>query len=213
MGRAMWLGWGEGALLSPPEVPRRVMEAGLRLFDVMGFPDTSVEDVRLQSEVSVGTIYHYFGNKEGLAAALYVQALIGYRRELLAVLTAPEAFGPPEEVVRGLVGRQLRWIAREPARARLLDRRREIADFAVARPWTRDLDRRFVATIAGWYRPLAQRGELRLIPQPLLSAIWMGPAHEYARLALRQTGELVAEELETAERLLGDAVWATLRPG
>lgn len=54
------------------EDPRlQVLDAVLRLFSDRGYFATSVQDISRESGVSVGSIYHHFGDKEGIARSLY----------------------------------------------------------------------------------------------------------------------------------------------
>lgn len=58
--------------LKSSESPReKVLETALQLFTSKGYFNTSMRDITRESEVSTGSIYHYFKDKEGVAAALY----------------------------------------------------------------------------------------------------------------------------------------------
>lgn len=48
-----------------------ILTATLRLFSAKGYFSTSMQDIRQEAGVSIGTIYHYFKNKEEIATALY----------------------------------------------------------------------------------------------------------------------------------------------
>lgn len=48
-----------------------ILDAALRLFSAKGYFRTSMQDVRREAGVSIGSIYHYFTNKEEIATALY----------------------------------------------------------------------------------------------------------------------------------------------
>mgnify|MGYP006304800489 CR=1 FL=1 len=50
---------------------RRILETALELFTRRGYFNTSVHDIQRAADVSIGSIYHHFGNKEGIAKALY----------------------------------------------------------------------------------------------------------------------------------------------
>lgn len=50
---------------------QRVLETALELFSTAGYFNTSIHDIRREAGVSIGSIYHHFGNKESLAKALY----------------------------------------------------------------------------------------------------------------------------------------------
>jgi AcrR family transcriptional regulator len=49
----------------------QVLQTALRLFSERGYFNTSIHDIRKEAGVSIGAIYHHFGNKENLARALY----------------------------------------------------------------------------------------------------------------------------------------------
>ena len=50
----------------------QVLAAALHLFTHDGYFNTSVHDIARESQVSVGSIYHHFKDKEGIARALYL---------------------------------------------------------------------------------------------------------------------------------------------
>ena len=57
------------------QTPELILNAALRLFTGRGYFNTSVQDIAHGSGASIGSIYHHFKDKEGVARALY-------RREL-----------------------------------------------------------------------------------------------------------------------------------
>lgn len=62
------------SVLSPrPDTRFLVLDAALTLFTRRGYFNTSVHDIGRESGVSIGSIYHHFGDKEGVANALYEQ--------------------------------------------------------------------------------------------------------------------------------------------
>lgn len=59
-------------VLRRTEDPRQqVLDAVLVLFSERGYFATSIQDISRESAVSVGSIYHHFGDKEGIARTLY----------------------------------------------------------------------------------------------------------------------------------------------
>jgi AcrR family transcriptional regulator len=190
------------------EQAQRVLDVALRLFDLMGYSATRITDIKLQSEVSVGTIYHHFGNKEGIAGALYVDSLADWRRGLNQALAGTAS----EDGVREAVGHHLSWCDDNRARARFLMRRRETEVDDLVRTEIEGLNRRTFETIELWYRPHVVAGDLRDLPLPLLYAVWFGPAQEYARTVLEHGRSRGLPSLADAEPALADAAWAALRP-
>ena len=49
-----------------------ILMTALRLFTERGYFNTSIHDIQRESSVSIGSIYHYFKNKEGIARELFV---------------------------------------------------------------------------------------------------------------------------------------------
>lgn len=56
---------------NPQRSKERVLDTALQLFTARGYFNTSLQDIRKASGVSIGSIYHHFQNKEHLAQALY----------------------------------------------------------------------------------------------------------------------------------------------
>jgi AcrR family transcriptional regulator len=197
-------------MAAEPAKPRassaeRVIAAAIELFDEVGYSAATIEDIRKRSGVSVGSIYHRFGSKEGIAGELYLESLRDFQAGLLTMLRSHPG---PEEGIRAGIAHHLGWIDANHARARFLMRRRETEVVRVTQP---DVDLLNGATFTGmeeWYRPLAATGAIRELTLPLLYAIWLGSAQEYARQALERPEPRLLE----AGPALADAAWAALRP-
>lgn len=48
-----------------------ILTTAVKLFSRRGYFNTSVHDIQKESNVSIGSIYHHFGNKEAIAEALF----------------------------------------------------------------------------------------------------------------------------------------------
>lgn len=55
--------------------PHQVLTTALVLFSERGYFNTSVQDISRASGVSIGSVYHHFGDKVGIARALYEHLL------------------------------------------------------------------------------------------------------------------------------------------
>jgi AcrR family transcriptional regulator len=190
-------------------VPARraeILDAALRCFLEHGVAGATIEQIRDRSGASVGSIYHHFGGKDGLAGALYTAALGDYQHRFLAALESNPA---APDGVPAVVATHLHWCLREqPDRARYLLFHAGSARPAAGAELT-ELNREFFRAVLGWWRPRVRTGELRDLPVDLINALWLGPAQEYCRLHL--SGQSVsANEHET---VLADAAWRALRGG
>src|SRR5919199_2617803 len=98
---------------APAHIPARgrradILEAALLVFTRRGYHRATIEEIRAVSGASTGSIYHHFGGKEQLAAALYVEGLRDYQEGFLRVLQRGR---DAEGTVRAIVENHLRWVA------------------------------------------------------------------------------------------------------
>lgn len=56
---------------SQHKTQQQILSATLKLFSEKGYFNTSVRDIARESGVSIGSIYHHFKDKEGVASAVY----------------------------------------------------------------------------------------------------------------------------------------------
>ena len=184
---------------------KAVLDAALHCFITKGYEATRIEDIRVRSGASIGSIYHHFGSKERVAAALYVEAIRIYQEEL-ALAIGPDP--PAEEGVRAIASHHLRWVQEHPDMARyLLTRRVPEVELAMAKE-LRDLNRAFMRPLTAWMKARAEEGAMRELTPDLFHALVLGPAQEFARHSL--AGRMKTS-IEEAEPVLLDAIWASVR--
>src|SRR4051812_42511020 len=100
---------------------RLVMACALDCFERDGLDAATIEQIRARADSSVGSIYHHFGNKDGLVAALFFAAL-----DDQAALVAPRiaAARSAREAVEASVRAYLEWVSAQPRFARFVYRAR-----------------------------------------------------------------------------------------
>lgn len=188
--------------------PRReaILEAALTCFLERGVAAAPIEEVCARAEASVGSVYHHFGGKEGLAGAVFLEALGGYQGGFLAALRRhPD---DAEGGVRGVVRGHLRWcLTDHPDLSRFLLFHGDGARGADVEA-LKGLNRVFFGEVLRWWRPHARYGALRDLDLDLAYVLWLGPAQEYSRLRL--SGRTTVSP-RRAERLLADGAWQALR--
>ena len=183
----------------------RLLETALEDFAGQGLIGASIERVCRRSGVSVGSAYHHFASKEGLAGAVYLEALAHFQRRFAAAL---REHADAEAGVRAGVATVLRWCLRTaPARAAFLLSASDAARGA-AEPELEALNRQFYAEVLGWWRPHVRYGALRDLDPDLAHSVWLGPSLEYCRL---QLGRRTRTPRSRAQAALADAAWNALR--
>jgi AcrR family transcriptional regulator len=180
-----------------------ILDAALRAFSEKGVAAATVDDLVRLSGASVGSIYHHFGDKEGVAAALYLDCLRDYQRGYLNIVRGRPAAGPG---VRAIVRHHLRWVAANPELARFL--------LAGTPPGVaerlEEANRELFAATADWVGAEVAAGRMKRIPGGLFYAVLIGPAHEFSR---RWLAGATQTPIRTAERVLSRAAWDALRAG
>ena len=184
-----------------------ILQAALECFSARGFAATTIEEIRERSGASIGSIYHHFGGKEGLAAELYVEGLREYQEEFLRAIEMSEG---AEAGVRALVRHHLRWVERNPELAQFLMNRRETELLAATRARVRELNRGFFPRVTAWVERWVDAGALRPLSADLREPVLLGPCQEFSRLWLAGRTRI---SLRRAERELADATWNAVRAG
>lgn len=190
--------------------PRReaVLDAALALYDEGGLAAVTATDLTRRARASVGSVYHHFGNLDGVLRALYQRELARYRDGALTALD--DAGGEPRALVAGLVRHYLRWVTEHPASARLLFEQRFAAPLAPLDDDLRGGTQDFVRKVRARLAPALARGEVRRLPASLYAPLWLGPAQELCRLWLSGRTAGLATPVEAAD-VLADAAWQSLR--
>jgi AcrR family transcriptional regulator len=183
--------------------PRRaaILAAALDCFVRRGYTATTVEDICRASGASVGSVYHHFGGKDRIAAALYVDSLADYQAGFLATL---EAHDDARAGVEALVRHHLRWVREHPDVARFVLAVGETEVLAAASRVLRRRNRAFFAAVGEWF---ARHPELPGFAPDLLEPLLLGPAQEFARHWLAGHATTTPER---AEDVLAPAAWHAL---
>jgi AcrR family transcriptional regulator len=183
-----------------------ILEAALACFVAHGYDATTIGDIVRESGASVGSIYHHFGDKRGVAAGIYASALKDFIEGAVAILDRALT---TEETVREGVAYHLRWVQSHPAEARFLFVEREADVRRAAKPEVRRLNRRLFGRVFEWFAAARAAGELRDIPDQLAITLWIGPSQEFSRIWLtRKTGVPLTDATEP----LAEGAWRALRP-
>jgi AcrR family transcriptional regulator len=183
------------------------VEAALALFDERGISATGIADIQTRANVSVGSIYHHFGDKEGVAGDVFLSVLAEYQREFCSAVPAD---AEAERGIRAGVRAHLRWTSANQPNARYLAtfHKRSLDPERAER--LRELNERLYDHVESWWALRAASGALVAAKLPLSYALWLGPAQELCRLWLA-TPAPAPGRLERFSAPLCDGAWKAVR--
>jgi AcrR family transcriptional regulator len=183
---------------------REILAAALPLFLEHGVAGAKLEQIRRASGASTGSIYHLFGGKEAIAAAVYVDSLAKYQGQFLEALWEDEG---AEAGIRAVVRFHLVWCRSHPDHARFLFTTDDPEVLAQARESMGPVNERFYSDVQSWWRVHAHHGALRRVTPAQSYSLWVGPAMELVRTWLTRGGDPPSDD---DVEVLGAAAWRAL---
>jgi AcrR family transcriptional regulator len=182
----------------------QILEAARACFSEHGYAATTIELIAARSGASNGSIYHHFGAKDGILAALYTSALASYQDELLALLRSA---GGAEAGIRGAVVHHLAWVEAHPDETRTLFEHRQTLERTPRAGELRDRNRPVLEEVRSWLAEQVAAGAIRDLG-PVAAAVWLGPAQAVARDWI--AGRLRGRPADVGEPL-AEAAWRSFR--
>lgn len=185
---------------------QQILSATLALFSEHGLANTTISAISERSGASVGSIYHHFGDREGVLYALYEQSFLACFTQLKEAVLAESM---ARAGIVALVHTYLGWIEANVVNGRfmyeasggdlLLNHHDHIQAFKSD----------FYTAVMAWMTPHIEAGDIIALPPWAYDVIMMGPAHEFARRWLAGMREM---SIETAQTIIADAIWRAVHP-
>ncbi|MEM6999433.1 MAG: TetR/AcrR family transcriptional regulator [Pseudomonadota bacterium] len=186
------------------ELKARVLSAALNHFTEAGVERTNVGDILHDADISVGSLYHHFGSKEGVAEALFVEGVEQFNQNLLSELAS---HGSAERGVKSIVISCCHWVTEQPQLAAFM-LSREIKLSEETKQELRELDRANRKALSNWFTPHIDAGHLKQLDFNIYVSIISGPTLEYSRMWL--SGRY-ARSPATVAADMSEAAWQAVR--
>jgi len=183
---------------------RHVMACALDCFERDGLDAATIEQIRALADSSIGSIYHHFGNKDGLVAALFFAALDDESALEAARL---EAVTSPREAVEACVGSYLDWVSEQPRLARFVYRARAAVAAGPHAEALRQRNRGKHQAMAEWLRRGIADGSIRQLPKETYVPLLIGQSETYCRAWL---SERVRGKPSDHAAVFADAAWRSV---
>lgn len=155
-----------------------ILQAALGCFIEHGIEGTTIEMIRDRSGASIGSLYHHFGNKQRIAATLFLQGL----EEFAATLTARLSGSADAKTgIAAMVESYIDWVTANPDWARFILQSRSLVMHGEAADRLAAANRQQFQELRAWLMPHVEQGALRALPLELYRPLIIGPVQEYTR--------------------------------
>jgi len=151
-----------------------ILSAALALFTEIGYEATTIALIQSRSGASIGSIYHHFGSKEGIAEALCDEGIQLYRDRLKALLTEHE--GAPRAGISAAIRHHLEWIEENRDLAQFLSDRGLSSWRTIQSRDSRAFGETISAAFSSWMAPHVAAGRIKPLSHTVLTAWIIGPA-------------------------------------
>lgn len=187
-----------------PDRRQSILGAALACFTEAGIEATTIEQIRERAGCSIGSLYHHFRSKEGVASRLFVDGIADLNAGLIARL---ESCVTAEEGVRACVEHYAEWVDAHPELARFLLHSRDINFSPDAKVELKSMYHNHFGAVFSWFAPFVLRAEMKQLPPETYIPIISGPIEDYARLWL--SGRAKSTPSAVAD-VFADAAWAAV---
>ncbi|MCF7200799.1 TetR/AcrR family transcriptional regulator [Pseudomonas oligotrophica] len=183
----------------------QILQAALACFTEQGVDATTIEMIRDRSGASIGSLYHHFGNRERIIAALYLEGIGQYAALLEAGLgDSPDA----EACIRLFVTGYIDWVVANPDWARFILHNRGRVEAGERGDQLREANRVHGERIAAILRRHREAGAFKAIPGECFVSVVIGPAQDMARNWLAGRSKRALAEYRD---LLAQIAWDSVR--
>ena len=186
---------------------RAVMACALEVFEREGLEAATMDAIRHAAGSSIWSIYHHFGNKDGLVAALFFAAL-----DDQAMLAEPmiAAARSAREAIRASIRAYLEWVTAQPRLARFVYRAHATVAAGPQGPALEERNRVRHRALRHLINQGVEAGQLRALPRETWVPLLIGPSETYCRAWL---SDLVTAPPVDHVELFADAAWRTVATG
>ncbi|RTL26218.1 MAG: TetR/AcrR family transcriptional regulator [Burkholderiales bacterium] len=187
------------------QLKRRMLAGALACFNVHGIEPTTIEMILASGDASVGNLYHHFGSKEGLVAALFFCALQDQAALVDEELAKAHTL---QEGVAAMVYSYVDWVSAQPELARFMFQARSSVSKGPHAAELQQRNRQRAKLVMAWMSEPGRQGRFKDWPAELMLSIIIGAAENYSRAWL--SGRVKAAPTQYRE-MLAEAAWLSLK--
>ncbi len=193
--------------MARPSRKDEILQAALACVTEQGVDGTTIEMIRDRSGASIGSLYHHFGNKERIIAALYMSGTAQYAQMLQRGFASADS---AEACVRLLVTSYIDWVVANPDWARFILHSRSRVEAGEMGDALREANREHFAQIFAALAEYRQQGLFKALPDDCFASVVIGPTQDLARNWLAGR---TRSALRDCRELLAQIAWDSVRNG
>ncbi|QBM18985.1 hypothetical protein MARI_31280 [Marinobacter sp. JH2] len=183
---------------------RHILSCALKCFDEGRFEAVTIEEIREKSGSSTGTIYHHFGSKEGLAAAIYFAALDDQQASFKVALLKTSSV---REALKAWVSVYVEWIVGNPRLARFMFESRKSISTGARKEQLKERNEVRYGALNKFLLIAVEAGLIRSLPAETYPSLLIGQSENYCRAWL--SGRVTTSPLEHID-VFADAAWRSI---
>ncbi len=190
---------------SPYSNRQKLLDSALYCVTEHGTAGTTIEMIRKRAGSSIGSLYHHFGNKQNLLAALFFELLDAQLAWSKAALEQADTI---EDVISAFVHGYVGWVSHHPTEARFLYAvRSEVAAGSQAELLRQRNKARF-GQLHTLLKAGIEAGHVRALPKEIYASLLLGQSENYCRAWLSHR---VSSKPSAHAALLADAAWRAIK--
>ncbi|MFZ5528988.1 MAG: TetR/AcrR family transcriptional regulator [Pseudomonadota bacterium] len=186
------------------QLKRRILGGALACFNEHGIEPTTIEMLKERCDASVGNLYHHFGSKEGLVAALFFAAMDDQAALREQGLSKAESL---KDGVAALVYSYVDWVVAQPELARYVFQARSAVAKGPHGTELQQRNRQVGKALMAWFTQPERVAQLREWPAELFPSLIIGQAENYCRAWL--SGRVKSSPVQYRE-MLAEAAWSSV---
>lgn len=184
---------------------QEILSSALKCFIDKGVENTTIADIREASGISVGSIYHHFGNKDGIVTALFLSGVNDHSKQQELTL---ETCSSAEAGVKAVVRCYIDWINDNPDWARFIFRYRSMVEHHVRTEEEKEQRKAHFKRLKDWFSPYVMNGEMQHLPFEVYHTLIIGPSQDFA---LRWLAGRTKTNLIEHRDLYANAAWNAVK--
>jgi len=184
---------------------QEILSSALDCFIDQGVESTTIADIRDKSGISVGSIYHHFGNKDGIVVALFLSGVQDHSRIQERALTEANT---AEAGVKSIVRCYINWINDNPDWARFVFRYRTLVENSTLAEHCEAQRKAHFKRLKDWFRPYIEQHQIQKLSFEVYHSLIIGPSQVFA---LRWLAGKTRSKLIEHRELYAEAAWQAIK--